>query len=56
MCDFKIKDIYRFFVVVVQIGLPVVFQPTIQRILILSARQPVNTKTNIVAHRRDYFS
>ena len=55
MGDFKIKEIYRLFVVVVQIGFPVVFQPTIQRIFILPARQPVNTKTNIVAHRRDYF-
>ena len=56
MGDFKSKGIYRLFVVVVQIGFPFVFQPTIQRIFILPARQPVNPKTNIVAHRRDYFS
>ena len=56
MGDFKTKGIYRLFVVVVQIGFPVVFQPILQRIFILPARQPVNTKTNIAAHRRDFFS
>ena len=55
MGDFKIKDIYRLFVVVVQIGFTVVFQTTIQKIYILLPRQPVNTKTNIPDHRKDYF-
>ena len=55
MGDFKIKDIYRVFVVVVQILFPVVFQPTRQRIFILLPRQPVNTNTNFVGHREDYF-
>ena len=55
MGDFKLKDIYRLFVVVVQIGTPVVFQPTIQRIFNLPPRQPIYTKNNICGHLKDYF-
>ena len=56
MGDFKSKGIYRLFVVVVQKGFPVVFQPTIQGIFILLSRQPVNTKTSILGHREDFLS
>ena len=56
MGDFKSKGIYRLFVVVVQMGFPVVFQPTRQIIFILLPRQPVNTKPNFVGHRKVFFS